>query len=252
MFRAMTGDDTKLTRADTSAPAVWLICGAIYAVFMALIFIAPDILKGPQTALGRDWELGLIETSQNIVLLIALVLAVLLAFRARDRGLRLWAIAIALGTLFVLGEEISWGQHYFGWATGDLFARINDQNETNLHNTEGGWFDQKPRAILLLGMILGTIVHPLVKRFRKGRGLFDRPWWLAPTVASLPPVVFALIAGLPKAIDKLNDDLNLYSFSLQAALNEIRASEFQEIFLYIFFITYTVSLLERLPAKLSA
>ena len=64
-------------------------------------------------------------------------------------------------------------------------------------------------------------------------------------------MVFALIAGLPKTIDKLNDDLNLFSFSLQAALNSIRASEFQEIFLYVFFITYTVSLLARLPAKSS-
>lgn len=249
MFRAMTGDATTQPRADISTLAVWLICAAIYAVFMALIFIAPSILTGPQTTLGRNSELGLIETSQNAILLIALVLALLLAFRARDRALRLWAIVIALGTLFVLGEEISWGQHYFGWATGDLFERINDQGETNIHNTEGGWFDQKPRAILFLGMVLGTIVHPLVKRFRNGRGLFDRPWWLAPTAASLPPVVFALIAGLPKTIDKLNDDLNLFSFSLQAALNSIRASEFQEIFLYVFFITYTASLLTRLPAK---
>ena len=43
-------------------------------------------------------------------------------------------------------------------------------------------------------MILGTIVHPLVKHFR-GRGLFDNPWWLAPTLASLAPVVAAYILG---------------------------------------------------------
>ena len=104
------------------------------------------------------------------------------------------------------------------------------------------------RALLLLGMIVGTIVHPLVKRFR-GRGLFDNPWWLAPTLASLAPVIFSQIGSLPERIDDINDGLHLWSFSAQAFTNGYRSSEMEEVFLYIFFVTYTASILKRLPAK---
>jgi hypothetical protein len=87
-------------------------------------------------------------------------------------------------------------------------------------------------------------VHPLVKWARKGRGLFDHPWWLAPTFASLPPVVFSQIGALPERID----ELHLLSFSLQL----YRSSEMEEFFMYIFFITYTLSLWRRMEARRAA
>ena len=37
--------------------------------------------------------------------------------------------------LFTAGEEISWGQHIFGYPTPDWIAERNSQEEFNLHNS---------------------------------------------------------------------------------------------------------------------
>ena len=223
----MTGDATKQPRADISALAVWLVCAAFYVVFMYFAFTNPSVLKG---------ELGLLENTQAVFLVIALGLAIYMAFQKNEKWLRWWLIFISLGLFYLLTEETSWGQHYFDGPMSDFFSRFNDQGENNIHNSSS-WFDQKPRALLLFGMILGTIVHPLFKRFR-GRGLFDNPWWLAPTLVCLGPVVFSQIGSLPERID----DLNMFSMSAQAFTGGYRSSEMEEVYMYLFFITYLLSL----------
>lgn len=229
---------------DISAVTVWVVCALAYAILIIIAVVAPGVLVGNGLQPGTNepsYELGLIETSQNIILLASAILAGRLALSARETWLRVWLWLITLGSIVLLGEETSWGQHYFGWATEGWFAANNDQSETNLHNTEGGWFDQKPRNLLYLGMIVGAIVHPLVKLARKGRGLIDNPWWLAPTIVCMAPVVFAFIAGAPKAIDKLA----ILPFQVQF----YRASEMEECFMYAFFVVYLLSLGARLKFR---
>lgn len=46
-------------------------------------------------------------------------------------------VLLALGLVFLIGEEISWGQRIFGWETAADWAAINKQAETNLHNVQG-------------------------------------------------------------------------------------------------------------------
>src|SRR5690606_22003374 len=131
---------------DISAAAVWIACAGLWAVLIIIALIDPTVLEGPPTRLGRNHELGLLETLQNVFLLSALVCMLATLRFADTPKLRGWLIFIAIGTFWLLGEETSWGQHYFSWETGGWFATANDQGETNIHNTEGGWFDQKPRA----------------------------------------------------------------------------------------------------------
>ncbi|MGE0044446.1 MAG: DUF1275 family protein [Hyphomonadaceae bacterium] len=185
-------------------------------------------------------ELGIIENAQFLILVAAIL--IVLATLARpstwnERWLAIWLALFAVGLIYIAGEEISWGQHYFRWATTGWFELHNDQGETNLHNTSS-WLDQKPRALLLVGMIVGGIIHPLVKLARRGKGLFDRPWWLAPTLAATPPALAAEIAALPERLDDV----------LPTNLQFYRASEVEELFLYAFLVVYVLSIARRLRA----
>ncbi len=70
-----------------------------------------------------------------------------------------WIALAALCQVYVAGEELSWGQHLFGWTTPDPWSAMNDQDETNLHNTSD-WLDQKPRALLMIGVLVGGSGRP--------------------------------------------------------------------------------------------
>lgn len=240
---------------DISVRTIWIACLALYAIFMAAAIALPHevLWMGSSQLPGREdtnWELGLAETSQNIFLAVALIMAGLLLARANTLWMRVWLCVVLLGVLYLLGEETSWGQHYFRWATDGWFAENNDQYETNLHNTSA-LLDQLPRNLLYLGMVVGGIVHPLLKLVRQGRGLIDNPWWWAPTMACLPPVVFAFLSGAPKGFDKMLANAGVEAwvegFRLEAFIG--RASEMEECFMYFFFVVYLWSLGRRLKFR---
>lgn len=82
-------------------------------------------------------EDGIVEWAQmgallGLVILGAAITGRLLARRRVATGL-LYLIA-TVATVFILGEEISWGQRILGWATPEDLANLNRQGETNIHN----------------------------------------------------------------------------------------------------------------------
>ncbi len=50
-------------------------------------------------------------------------------------------ILVGLAMVFAAGEEVSWGQRVFGFATPDLLASVNEQNQFNVHNIANSSFD---------------------------------------------------------------------------------------------------------------
>ena len=112
-------------------------------------------------------ELGLIENLTVVLLLWAVICTALVIFRSGnslDLTGKFFLVLYCLGCFYFAGEEASWGQHWFGWETGEYFNAVNDQQETNLHNTSI-WLDRIPKAIVSLSIFIGGIVVPLYFRF---------------------------------------------------------------------------------------
>lgn len=66
-----------------------------------------------------------------------------------------------MGALFfwAAGEEISWGQHILGTVTPDWLAKINGQQETNLHNINKKFFDRWLERFTVLLAVITAIQH---------------------------------------------------------------------------------------------
>jgi hypothetical protein len=134
---------------------------AALPVIATLAFLA----TAPFPALFR-WvidEDSLIEWFQFVFILAAGVmfarLSVLL-IRDKRRGLGAIYLLLALGSLFVAGEEITWGQRIFGWRTPEALDEINAQRETSVHNIF--WLHSPFVYAVMLGGLYGTVA-PLVR-----------------------------------------------------------------------------------------
>lgn len=194
----------------------------------------PDFLPGLTGS-----ELGLLESVQAVVLLCAIGMAGVLLFQ---RGLscppwvRAWIAAGLVGTVYVFLEEISYGQHYFNWNTPGYWQEINDQHETNLHNTSS-WLDQKPRLLLELGVLVGGIIVPLLRRFKPSA----LPGKLKPILPDSALFITALLAILPRIYERVIALAGLDHWNLF-----VRTSEVQEFYFFYFVLLYFVFLRSEL------
>ncbi len=109
---------------------------------LALIWFVLAPLNVANHALGEPmvWifgreaqDTGVVEYATVLLFAAAAAFAAVLAVRGPSFGRIVYALG-ALGCGFIAGEEMSWGQWLFHWATPtDLYAG-NLQHETNLHN----------------------------------------------------------------------------------------------------------------------
>jgi len=186
-------------------------------------------------------ELGFIELATPIMLVPAIISGFII-FSNREKlvtkQLAYWILLVTLACIYIAGEEISWGQQLVGWGTPEWVKEVNDQRETNLHNTSS-WFDQKPRVLLEIFIFVFGIFLPL-KRKLQGIDLPREGWqyWLCPTMVCLPAAILAIFSRMPERIKTM--------FDMSENIVDIRTSEVQELYFAIFLMIYLLSIRKRL------
>lgn len=213
-----------------------------------LLVIIPIKIVSPEFyAACIDGELGLIELMTPLISIAGAIVGVRLlglASALPSRRLRIWVLLTTLGCVYFAGEELSWGQHLFGWGTPAYLEAVNDQEETNLHNISS-WFDQKPRMLLEFWVLIGGVILPLSRLAHDAhlpRG--SERYWFWPTLDVLPTAVLAILIRLPERIKSL--------FDIEQLPLELRFSEPQEYYFALFLLLYLAAIDRRLRAANAA
>lgn len=209
---------------------------------LAVLVIAVKLVSPDAYARFIDGERGLIELATPLVAITGVIIGIRtlrLCGRITSRAIRIWILLTTLGCVYLAGEELSWGQQLFRWDTPEGIARINDQNETNLHNVSS-WFDQKPRLLLELWVLIGGIVLPLQRLAGKAESQAENTftYWFWPTLECLPTALLAIAITLPERYKKIA--------GIESLPFEIRWSEPQEYYFALFLLIYLLAIQRRL------
>ena len=207
----------------------------VWMLFPALIMLTQigiEVFVPDRYMADLHSETGPHEYLQALILCPAVFLALRLVTIAPSVAIRLWGGLALCGSIYVLGEELSWGQHWFEWATPEYWKTLNDQEETNLHNTSS-WLDQKPRMALEVGVIVCGILIPLLQKFYSKAV----PKILSPILGSVEDIPCALFFVFLKVTDKSFGAFDRHLFW--------RSSEVEEIYLFLFVVIYLAVLCRR-------
>lgn len=203
-----------------------------------VIQLGLDTVLPPDTKAWMYNENGPYELGQVVVLVAAIItaLCILIKMNKSTKAVMAWIALALVCCIYVAGEEISWGQQILKWNTPEYWAAINDQNETNLHNTSS-WLDQKPRLILELGVYFGGMILPLLRKYK--------PHLVPVRFAAILPgpavIVTATVCFCVRLADMAADATGTPLFG--------RAAEVEEAYLYYFVLLYLLELKGRLVRK---
>ncbi len=230
----MNGDEEY--KMDNTMKSIWWlwIPVVLFVVQIGMELFLPISVMGDYYA-----ENGALELGEFAVISSALIVALLLLWNLRGRNLPwvfAWVSLAALGSFYVAGEEISWGQHILGWDTPEYWARVNDQGETNFHNTSS-WLDQKPRLLLIIGVAIGGIIMPCLRKY-KAEALPKR---FAIIYPSSNLFTISVLAIFPSLAVKIGEAFDVVLFG--------RVSEIQEFYLFYFVLIYLINLRSRILAQ---
>ena len=211
---------------------LWLALPILFFIYILVVIVFFPAYIKPVI----EQENGVVELGTVIVLLPGIFVGILCFFRRNSlpvNWLGYWVLLIALGCVYIAGEEISWGQQLLNWGTPEYFQAINDQQETNIHNVSS-WFDQKPRILLELWVLIGGILMVLWRLVR-GVKYLTQDWriWFWPDIVCLPAALIAILVRMPERYQSITGEWPLPVY--------VRFSELQEFYFAVFLTIYLMS-----------
>jgi hypothetical protein len=135
-------------------------------------------LVSPHAIATINREDGVIEGGTALCFLFASISSAILAWRSRSKTRKVFAIVLAAGFFMCMGEEMSWGQHLFGWKAPEAVTKVNVQGETNLHNLSGYFADHA----FIAGVFFYGGVLPFMAASAVWRRVFDRFGIIVPSL----------------------------------------------------------------------
>ena len=235
-----------------------LIKGSIYFFFILILFIffvgyKCKYLKPSYCQINFFenilYENGFVENLQ-ILFLIVSIYFLIISFKKLNlkKIIKIFLTIKILALIYYLGEEISWGQHFFKWVSPEFFLKNNNQGETNLHNISN-LLDQLPRTLVILWCGLIPIIFYFIK---KNFSLnYETKLIFIPTDQLLKISIFFLLIFLPDFfVDKLSlhpghvingKDIPESVFYDIISLNFLRLSEVHELIFCFYFLMYSIA-----------
>lgn len=195
--------------------AVWL-GPTVYATALVLMFFSGVPLLREIVAPAFSREFGLLESSQALVLLVAIGVAAVGLRRAAAITDRAGFLLLSAVFLLLFLEEINYGEHYWKWLNGQPLGPVGRGNEFNLHN-QMSTSPLKTAANVVL--LVFFVILPLVVRERA-------PQWLRfmtpPRALILTVLASVAVSQLAHAFDERDPE---------HALGR-NIAEFRELFIY--------------------
>ena len=226
------------SKQNTPIPILfWLGLPVLWGIFQAVI----ELTLSQETLTKIHSEYGPHELLQFVFVASCAAIAfrsLIGLDRARFPWLAAWLGLAGVCCFFISGEEISWGQTFAQWPTPQYWAELNNQHETNFHNTST-WLNQKPRILLEIGIVTGGLIIPFLRRFK--------PTWLPQRLGIIyPPSILAVTAIIYVIIQFISTFckhvLHFTPFN--------RSNEVEELYLYYFLLLYMITLRYRLKNPL--
>jgi hypothetical protein len=222
----------------------WPLRSWFLYVLLPLLTLAAVLAAAHIGGSVRYWTLGsrvgVMESLTGALALAAGIVSLFAFFQPtirRDWKVRTWLFAFFIAMVYFAGEDLNWGQYYFGWASPEYFQLHNKENETNLHNMSH-WFNQKPRQVLQLWLVVACILVPL------GWSLPKRLTARFVPAMFWPDARLVLIAALAMLIEVV-DLLSKSGFIPRT----LRWSEVQEIYFVYACLFYAILMLARVRRR---
>tara|TARA_B110000037_G_scaffold215040_1_gene271850 strand:- start:291 stop:1079 length:789 start_codon:yes stop_codon:yes gene_type:complete len=154
-----------------------------------------------------------------------------------------------LGVNYYFLEEISYGQHIFGWQSSGFFLEINSQDETNIHNISS-IFNELPRNLLFVWCALTFLWIGRISFKNNFLQKFVFPDIKLKYISYLilfffiPDFLIDKLALAPETLAIDNKDIFLNTFFHLISFNFIRLSELEELLFNFYILNHSFYLVK--------